>query len=831
MSVEDAGTIEAELRLKLTQMEQDALEAQRKMDELAAKLKEKGKEAGDGFANGFSSGKTRYDASLKTMQANLASLGPWGQRAGTTLANGLSRPVIAAVPKMAMAFRSLQAAMGPIMIVVGLVTSAVMAIKGFVDKQNQAAKEAKEKQEELNKTIDDTKRLYQNMTNSLGMAGQSLQIEVNTRRLSGEALERQIASQERLQRIIASTAEAISNIEVVNSNLLRTNVQRVIAEKSIIPELQAQRRILHDQWTIAQMNGDIAERDAIRLQEIANDKEQDLARAQAELEARQAISDVLLKQYTTLLASADATAEMKAAAERTLDAYQSQVQWAQDYVITCREAVETARQAILPQQQQRSIQADMAKALEAYSEKMREINAQRSAGMIDEEQQNKQLESARSSYLGDLVKIRDAYDEAGNSAGSMNKTLMSTIGSQREILGLAEQTRREEENREKINALLISQNDTLLQQEIESWKAKAAAAKTDAERNAALEEAIFFENRLIDIQRERAWKAIEESREYIAASDDEREAILFNFNRITAGMKKVLEEAENGVREKGSLVEILFGSEETFGYISQAGNILTDAYDTISNEMLEISRKKADEEIAIIEEVLEKRLKAIEDLRNAELIVAGFSVANNAESLEAQLEAAKRTGDEVLIYLAERRLKEQEINDRFDDEAEQAADEAAKKKAEIEYKLAIQEYQNKMINAINAGIMAVINALASPVPWPVAVGFGAAAGIATGTQISLMAANPPQRPKLPTFADSGIVPGNNYFGDRVHAMVDSGELILNRAHQDNIANQLTEKSGPVNATIIMMMDSREIAKNTIELVNDGFYTIKARAVR
>ena len=812
MSVEDAGTIEAELRLKLTQMEQDALEAQRKIDELAAKLKEKGKEAGDGFANGFSSGKTRYDASLKTMQANLASLGPWGQRAGTTLANGLSRPVIAAVPKMAMAFRSLQAAMGPIMIVVGLITSAVMAIKGFVDKQNQAAKEAKEKQEELNKTIDETKRLYQNVTNSIGMAGQSLQIEVNTRRLSGEALERQLASQARLQRIIADTAEAISNIEVVNSNLLRTSVQRVIAEKSIIPELQAQRRILHEQWTEAQIAGNIAERDAIRLQEIANDKEQDLARAQAELETRQAISDVLLRQYTTLLASADATVAMKADAERTFDAYQSQVQWAQDYVNTCREALETARQAVVPQQQQRSIQDDMNKALEAYSEKLREINAQKLAGMIDEEQQNKQLESARSSYLGDLVKIRDAYDEAGNAAGTMNTLLMSTIESQRNILGLAEQTRREEENQRKIDAIILEQGDELRKQEIEVWKAKAAAAKTDIERNAALEEAIRLENELIDIQRERAWKAIEESKEYIAASDQEREDILSNFNKITAGMKKVMEE---------------MAKSEKFGLIQQVGNAAIDVFDNISNSALEISRRHAEEQIAIIEKALEKTLESIEKAREAELIAAGFAVANNAESLEAQLEATKRTGDEVLIYLAERRLKEQQINDEFNMQAEEAEKEAAHKKAEIEHKVALQEYGSQMINAVNAGIMAVLQALAAAPP-PYNFILAGLSGAATAVQIGLLAGNPPQPPK---FANSGIVPGNSYSGDKVHALVDSGELILNRAHQDNIAKQLTKKSGEIRATIIFQIDSREMAKSTIDLVNDGFYTIKARAVR
>lgn len=48
---------------------------------------------------------------------------------------------------------------------------------------------------------------------------------------------------------------------------------------------------------------------------------------------------------------------------------------------------------------------------------------------------------------------------------------------------------------------------------------------------------------------------------------------------------------------------------------------------------------------------------------------------------------------------------------------------------------------------------------------------------------------------IPKFANGGIVPGNLYSGDRFPAMVNSGEMILNRSQQGRLFNILNSKGG------------------------------------
>lgn len=95
---------------------------------------------------------------------------------------------------------------------------------------------------------------------------------------------------------------------------------------------------------------------------------------------------------------------------------------------------------------------------------------------------------------------------------------------------------------------------------------------------------------------------------------------------------------------------------------------------------------------------------------------------------------------------------------------------------------------------IKEGVMLQLAELALDPATMIAAGIAAKA--LAGTMKGMIARN-----KAGKYANGGIVGGSSWQGDNVPAMVNSGELILNRAQQDNIARQLT--SGPqVNIQVI-----------------------------
>jgi hypothetical protein len=191
------------------------------------------------------------------------------------------------------------------------------------------------------------------------------------------------------------------------------------------------------------------------------------------------------------------------------------------------------------------------------------------------------------------------------------------------------------------------------------------------------------------------------------------------------------------------------------------------------------------------------------------------------------------SGEEAIAYKEELRAREQEINDKYDEQAQAAKEAAAKEKAKVEYSMAMQEYAMNMISAVNAGVLAVLQALkAAPPPYNFIL--AGISGAAAGIQIAQLAQNPP---KKPAFATGGIVPGNSYAGDKILSRLNSREMVLPLDDQAYLFDEIHNRNlgdgenSAVAATIVVMLDGRELAQNTVNLVNKGHYKIEARAIQ
>ena len=332
------------------------------------------------------------------------------------------------------------------------------------------------------------------------------------------------------------------------------------------------------------------------------------------------------------------------------------------------------------------------------------------------------------------------------------------------------------ETQVQISDVITAHGTTIINQELKRQETVAETTKIEEERNEVLEMTIELEEDLIEIQDERVKNALLQSND-----------------------------------------------------LKQIGQATLAAYNSISQSILEIKRKEAEEKKALIDKELEQTLGALNKEREERLIAAGFAVENNAQSLEAQLEEAKIKGDEGLAYELERRIQEKEINDEFDRLEEEAKQEAAQKKAKLEYDIAKREHALTLVNAIVDGAAAILKAwTAGPVLGPILAG---TTSLATAAQIAAIKKN---TPKMPAFSTGGIVPGSFYTGDKVLSALNSREGVFTLDDQKYLFDQIQGRNlngGSVNATLVVMLDSREIAKSTIDLVNDGFYTIKARAIR
>ncbi len=159
--------------------------------------------------------------------------------------------------------------------------------------------------------------------------------------------------------------------------------------------------------------------------------------------------------------------------------------------------------------------------------------------------------------------------------------------------------------------------------------------------------------------------------------------------------------------------------------------------------------------------------------------------------LEAAENRLSATLDNLEIAYLKGEMSEEEYNE--------AVTKAKQESAKEQYKIQMWDWSASILSATANIAQGVTKAIAQ----------GGVAGIITGLAVSAAGAAQiasiiASKPIPPSFSTGGIVGGTSYTGDRVQAMLNSGEMVLNTGQQRNLFDSINSGqlgSGGVNIVI------------------------------
>jgi hypothetical protein len=275
--------------------------------------------------------------------------------------------------------------------------------------------------------------------------------------------------------------------------------------------------------------------------------------------------------------------------------------------------------------------------------------------------------------------------------------------------------------------------------------------------------------------------------------------------------------------------------------IVQSVQAIVPAITSVLGLIGDLARQSATEQINAAQSVYDKKIELLERERQQALFYAGFSKAQNEYQAENNIEMARMTGNHRLIYAAEQAAEELKINQEFDKKRAEEEEKYQKEKARIEYEGAMLAWQMQLASGLAS--------IAASLPISIMKGFeygpfvGAANAIAmaamTATQLAAIQA---AKPKLPKFADGGVVQGNSRQGDVVPAMLTAGEAVLNSDQQKRLYDMLFNRAGELgtgNASgsktvtpliIQIPLEGQVLASVMAEIVSNGEVFINSRGI-
>ena len=311
------------------------------------------------------------------------------------------------------------------------------------------------------------------------------------------------------------------------------------------------------------------------------------------------------------------------------------------------------------------------------------------------------------------------------------------------------------------------------------------------------------------------WAGEQEQRDYIATLAS-RAKMTQEVAKLKADAEKIAKEATSYLGGDGSSLSEQIGAEidalnaymatldqtgEAYAQLTEKKNQLAELQTEVQKRELEEQAEEAKAKVIEITAIVAEYIDRFADITNG--ITALVRQNNEEEADEALTNLSKQYTDGIISY-EEYCEKKKELD---------------KKAAQEEYKLKMWEWSASLLQATANVAQGIAKALAEGGPYAGPI-LAALIGASGAVQIATITAN---KPKNPSFATGGIVPGTSYSGDRVTANVNSGEMILNAQQQKNLWDMANSRGGGavVNMPVTIENNASDAVSASAELSASG----------
>lgn len=411
----------------------------------------------------------------------------------------------------------------------------------------------------------------------------------------------------------------------------------------------------------------------------------------------------------------------------------------------------------------------------------------------------------------DIVKVK--YESAKAAADELKaeQELQEQLKKEQEE---AERARKAKEDEEKKAAQTLRSRRDELRAEYEQ---SIASVKTQVENRRALGEAVSEEeeNQLLlnaamaayikmysDPAFDRSqtktgmWEGEQEQREQIKTLA-EKAKVAVEIEDLKKKSDEILAEATKYVSKDSDvkLSDSIKTEIESLKQYMENMELSAEQYEALTQRKIELEQlftevvkkeseeraQKTKEDVAKVIEVVTNYVDKFAEITNG--ITSLIRQNNEVENEEAMTALSEQYTNGIISY--EEYCEKKKALD--------------KKAAQEEYKLKMWEWTASFLQATANIAMGVARALAEGGPYAGPI-LAALIGASGAIQIATIFAN---KPKPPSFATGGIVPGTSYSGDKVQANVNSGEMILNAQQQANLWKMANGAAGGGGAVVNM----------------------------